>query len=661
MVLTIVIVFAMTSAWYTNIVQTSGLVFEAEAWGFDGTIKVNEEPIKAAPGDDGIVYLTVVNNSDAISAISVNVSKDEMNEEMQRRLFFYVDTHMNRNGETMERVYLNKYEGYTYNVFSKGQLTLTEQVNNAPVIKWEWVYDVLGYYVLAQPYQIETVDQIENEDGKITEEIVTTTQMSIKEYLRPIEYDFDEATTVIKNDGESVSVDISTVDGYTHPEVFLQQLSKRDGYEGEIEHEDKVSFGNYYAVDVDENGYGVYAYLCNYSEIKMATAYDTMLGELADKKAQGVALTYEDGALLTSTATLTLSAQKNEGNVINVNTLGALRTAIDLDTTSIIQLSSNITIAEGETLTIPADSQVMVDLNGHTLTNMDGTAVKAEPGSSLTLINGTITNNTQEATEDSAKTYGIYATGAEVVMSHVNVDNFQYGIYVGDQEKNNELDSRVYMVDCAIDAEFYAVFISGNGVLSEQKSQLIIEKSKLSSNGIVITGSGDASGNGRWGTDIQIISSTIIAGKNEADEVQGSGIYHPQKNSTLTVYSSTVEGYNGITIKGGTVSIMNSTVTGTGKYNEPNFEGNGFTDTGDAVYIETNYGYEIALEIGLGSVLEHKYNNTYSLQVYEKNATNVSVKIESGTFDEEQPEEYLVEGSEQSITEENKVVVIPSQ
>ena len=51
--LTIVIVFAMTAAWYTNIVQTSGLVFEAEAWGFDGQIVVNEEAIKAAPGDEG--------------------------------------------------------------------------------------------------------------------------------------------------------------------------------------------------------------------------------------------------------------------------------------------------------------------------------------------------------------------------------------------------------------------------------------------------------------------------------------------------------------------------------------------------------------------------------------------------------------------------------
>ena len=58
-ILTIVIAFAMTSAWYTNLVQTSGLVFEAEAWGFKGTINVDSDPIVAGPGDDGVIHLEV--------------------------------------------------------------------------------------------------------------------------------------------------------------------------------------------------------------------------------------------------------------------------------------------------------------------------------------------------------------------------------------------------------------------------------------------------------------------------------------------------------------------------------------------------------------------------------------------------------------------------
>lgn len=664
-ILTIVILFAMTSAWYTNIVQTSGLTFEAEAWGFNGTITIDDQEILAAPGDDGIINLTVQNDSDSVSAISVNVSKAGMTEEMQKRLFFYVDTRMNRNGETMERVYLNRYEGYTYNVFNNSQLTLTEQVSNAPVIKWEWVYDVLGYYVLAQPREVEVpVTTIqENEDGSTTPvtETVKTIQMDIKEYLRPIQYDFDEATTVIDTTGEKITVKLDTVDGEITPATYLYRTSKRDGYVGDVEPEDELEMTGFYKVNVDpETGYGIYAYLCNYTDIQIETNYDTYLAELANKAAKGE-LSTEDLAKLHHGATITLSAQRNENTSVNVTTLRSLQEAIALGVANVVQLSSDITVPAGEALVIPANSRVMVDLGGHTITNVDGVAIKAEPGSSLTMSNGTLIQNPQEQTETTDKTYGIYATGAEVVMNQVKINDFRYGIYMGDNENNNELDSRIHMADCKIHADAYAVFISGNGLLSEQKSQLIIENSTLSSNSIVITGNGDASGNGRWGTDIQIISSTIAGTSKDDSGVLGSGIYQPQKNSTLTVYESHVEGHNGITVKGGSVSIVDSTVKGLGAYNEPKIEGSGFTDTGDAIYVETSYGYEILLNIsGSKSILTHTAAESRSLRVYEKDATNVQITIEGGKFDEEQPEEYLAENAVQNM-EGTKAVVTLAQ
>ena len=663
-VLTIVILFAMTSAWYTNIVQTSGLTFEAEAWGFNGSIKVDGEAIKAAPGDDGIVNLEVENDSDTISAISVNVSKNQMSRDMQKRLYFYVDTRMNRNGETMDRVYLNRFEGYTYNVFNKGQLTLTEQINNAPVIKWEWVYDVLGYYVIGQPYEVPVVENITNDDGSTTPTVVETiTKMEVREYLRPIEYDFDKATTVIKKveneDGtQHVTVELDTVDGKISPEKYLVWLSNVDGYEGVINPENMR--GDYYVVDIldEETEYGIYAYLCNYTQIQQETRIDTEMGELAYRKSKGDAtLTDEENAKLRHTAILTLSAQKNESTTINVNTLSALQNAITNGYADVVQLSSNITIPADSSLKIPKNQSVLLDLNGHTINNVSGTAIKAEPGSSLTMINGSLI----QSAGTTEKTYGIYAIGAEVVMSKVIINDFRYGIYMGDNENSNELDSRVHMVDCDIDAETYAVFISGNGQLSEQKSQLIIEGSKLSSAGIVITGNGDTSGKGRWGTDIQIIDSEIF-GKMNDQYVYGGGIYHPQKDSTLTIYKSHVEGYNGLTIKGGHVSIIDSTVVGLGDYNEPSFEGSGYTDTGDAVYIETNYGYDIQLEISEDSILMCKNPNleSQSLRVYEANATNVRVLIKDGKFDEEQPKEYLAENSSQTDKDGKFVVTAPN-
>ena len=247
LVLTVVILFAMTSAWYSNVVQTSGLTFEAESWGFDGKIAVGDEAILAAPGDEGIIDLTVENESDSVSALSVNVNKDQMAEEMQQRLFFYVDTQMNRGGaasttveaaaetsetsnvmETMDRVYINKFEGYTYYVFDQSALTLTEEYSNAPVIKWEWVYDVLGYYVMGQP------DVVTAADGDEVQ------KMKVDEYLRPIQYDFDEATTeIVKDDNGAIKeIKLVTVDGNTSPEAFLEELSKTDGYQGTIKKED---------------------------------------------------------------------------------------------------------------------------------------------------------------------------------------------------------------------------------------------------------------------------------------------------------------------------------------------------------------------------------------------------------------------------------------
>ena len=659
--LTVVILFAMTSAWYTNIVQSSGLMFEAEAWGFNGTITINDAPILAAPGDDGVVSMRVENDSDTISAISVNVSKNGMSEEMQKRLFFYVDTRMNREGETMSRVYLNRYEGYTYNVFGNGELRLTEQISNAPVIKWEWVYDVLGYYVLAQPYEVTTKTEtvVVGEDGSITPvtEIETTIKMDIKEYLRPIEYDFDKATTVVNTEGDSVTVELDTINGVISPETFLWRLSQEDGYKGSIEPDDKQDFGNYYVVDVDENGYGVYAYLCNYAEIQMATVYDTNLGKLAYKNSQNMELTAQEQAMLRQKATITLSAQKNESTAVHVTTLSSLQTAIASDYADVVQLTSNISIPEGERLTIPANSKVMLDLGGYSITNVEGTAIKAEPGSSLTMTNGTLIQAKQTQTENTSVTCGIYTIGAEVVMSNMKINDFQYGIYFGDHEKENELDSRVHILNSSIAAEDYAVAISGNGLLSDQKTQLIIENSTLTSNSIVVSGSGNVDGNGRWGTDIQIINSTIAGTKRDDLSVFGAGIYHPQKDSTLMVYNSYVEGYNGIGIMGGSVSIVDSTIKGLGDYTEPAFAGSGYTDTGDAVYIETNYDYEIQLRIsGSKSILTHRDEQSASLRVFEEDATNVLVQIEGGTFDEEQPVDYLVEGSVQNQVN-NKTVV----
>lgn len=626
-VLTIVIVFTMTSAWYTNVVQTGGMVIEAESWGFDGDIQVNDSVIVAAPGDEGDIYLKVVNANETTTAVGVGVSKARIADyEMQKRLYFYVDTQMTRNGETMERVYLNTQDSYTYTLFGGETLNLTEQMHNDVPLKWQWVYDVLGYYVI----------------GTWSTERNSLTEL---EYLRPIEYDYDEATTTFQTDGEDLAMELETVDGETTVEEFLVAVSETDGYPGTIDPSQKLGSG-YYPVAVDENGYGVYAYLCTYSDIELATQYDTALAQAsADAKKNGISpQTYE--------VQLLISAQKNDEDVINVSSLSALNTALELDTGNVIQLTGDITITDTEKLVIPEGKQITVDLNGHTITSqVSDRAVRAEANSALTLLNGTIEG-------PGTSGYAVYSIGAKVTMNQVDISGFKYGVYAGDSDDGNTQDSTIRLVDCEISGSSCAVFVSGNGTASEQPTQVIVENSTLYSDSIALSGNGNTTGDGRWGTDIQIINSKLIGNPDKVS----AAIYHPQKDSNLTIYNSVLSGYTGMAIKGGNVKVIASQVSGTGAaiQGDPVPSGSGFADTGDGIYIEANYAYDVRLEISadsgqdINSIISS--SNSRSLRVYPLDVTCVEVVIYSGQFNQEQPVEYLADGATQSGSDRTYII-----
>jgi hypothetical protein len=225
-VITVALIFGMSTAWYTNVLQSGGLQFEAEAWGFTGKVMVSSESIKAGPGDSDMIGLTVTNMGEQAVDIALNVSKNQMPGEMQKRLFFYVDAQQNRAGEAMERVYINTRDSFTYSVLGYGELIVTPQRANDASLKWHWVYDMLGYYFLG------TVSQ----DG-------TGVNADVSDYLRPVEYDLDKA---VFKDGVLESVDGKTV------EDVIAELSATDGYEGQLVPVEDLP--GYYQVDVDENG-----------------------------------------------------------------------------------------------------------------------------------------------------------------------------------------------------------------------------------------------------------------------------------------------------------------------------------------------------------------------------------------------------------------------
>lgn len=649
-VLTVVILFGMSAAWYTNIVHTSGLTFEVEAWGFNGEITSENVPIIAGPGDNGLVSLEVASESDSPSAVSVSFSKMKMPGEMQRRIYFYVDTQMTRNGESMDRVYLNSRETYTYTLFSQGKLTLTETVHNDAQLKWQWVYDVLGYYVQGNLLA----------DGQ---------DISVTEYLRPIEYDYDSATmeyvsTELEDGTTQLTMELKTVDGTMTLEEYLVELSKTDGYEGTIDPTKKLPSG-YYPVDVDANGNGVYAYLCSYAEIQQETQYDTKLGQdaLAGNQEQ-----YE--------AKLLVSAQKSKNNVIHVTSLNGLLTAIGADNVDVIELSSDITIGAGETLTVAADQEVMLDLGGNRIICTDSAVpVLVEEGGSLTMINGDLVYEN----ENEKSSYAFELVGAELVLSDVDLTGFERGMRINDNNGETAQDSAVRLVGCEWSTDSYTFLIYGNGSDSAQKTQVIIEDSVLQSNSITISGNGtvgngSAENGGNYGTDIQILNSTVISNSGAV----ASAIYQPQKDSVLTIYNSTVSGYTGIAVKGGTVNVVGSVIKGEGAGMDEvtEFGKSGFNDTGDAIYIETNYGYDIELNISDaeitqadGSVITKTSvltsTSQYGLRVYEASALHVKIRIYSGEFnrvaDAETFLSYVDTGSEASNESGSYIVTVKPQ
>ena len=234
-VLTIVLIFSLTVAWYTNVVQTGGLSFEAEKWEFDGQIELlNSETVSAMPGDGGIIPIRVTNAGDHIVAASATVNKNGMEEEMRKRFYFYVDTQTDKNSETVERIYISGMSSYTYTIYPHSELLLSDTVQNGPLIKWMWVYDVLGYYVWGQ-----------NVNGEV----------SPMDYIRPIEYDYDPITTTFDAAGN-----LLTVDGVTSVSEFIAELTASDGYAGTLDLTDPsvAAVNGYYPVAVNGDG----TYIC---------------------------------------------------------------------------------------------------------------------------------------------------------------------------------------------------------------------------------------------------------------------------------------------------------------------------------------------------------------------------------------------------------------
>ena len=620
--LTGVLLFTLTAAWYNNVVGGGGLTFSAKQWNFNGTINVGEKAIEMAPGDSGIISMQIRNDGQEIAAASVTVSKENFNEMMRRRVYFYVETPYYRNGEMMDRVYVSSNSGYAYTVFPDSEINITETSQNAPALKWEWVYDVLGYYVLGTIKENTTVIV----EGMENIPTAPTYLVEINEYIRPIEYEYDPILTVFNTDGT-----LRFVDGIQTANEFMVELSKTDGYVGTIDPQKKTANG-YYPVYVNSEGYGVWAYLCTREEIAQNSNEDTQLGQTNPPPA--------------FSATVTVTGSNTKDTAFEVSDGRTLKSLIENSGYTNLKLANSIVLDSA--ITVSSGSRAYIDLNGYTIsgpeTPIAGKALlTAEAYSKLTLVNGSLDGN--------GTTFGVEVIGAEIDLNDVTITGVEEGIKVSDHFNVKNVDSRVRIVDCDIIGSEDAIWIYDLSGDHNAKTTVVIENCRLEGTnyaGIICSGNHN-------NTDIQI-NNCEISGYYAA-------IYHPQQNSVMTISNSTLKGNTGLVVKGGTVNVMDSKIEGLGtiSFAPPADNGSGFSDTGDGIYVEGNYAWPTVVNVSGGKTeISSAGENSLAVRLYisENSTAEKKINITGGKFSTD-VSMFLTDGATQSEVEGSYVVSLP--
>ena len=298
------ILFALTSAWYTNTIQANEISLKTGKWNFDGTITLGGEQNgkldlgELYPGDSRLLPVTIENVDSRGVNIRVEADKSLLSTEMQKRIYLYVEKEAQDGTKT--RHYLNSLSGYMYAVGAGQTLYITSEKktgfsdkqvqNGTELLHLQWTYDVTGYFLLGTVSADGAAVTGKTEDGK-------------PEYLMPVTYDLDRAQ--FDGSGKLASVtEYQTQEngsaGYTvtSREDYLKSLFQQYAEEYNInaaayDKAETATRGQYYAVDVDENGYGVWLYLADLSDIEKETAWDQTAAQNESAQSAAVKLVFK--------------------------------------------------------------------------------------------------------------------------------------------------------------------------------------------------------------------------------------------------------------------------------------------------------------------------------------------------------------------------------
>ena len=418
LVMTLLLVFTGAVAWYTNVAQVQELTVQTDAWGFSGTVTLNGDTaaragavLAAAPGSDTPLSLVMTNDGDAPAKAFVTVDKSGLDAELQKRLYFYVDAAqtvqpqavVSAEGETAQtpaeepvaEAWLHGGNPYAYTLLPKDRVD-TEKTEGVAQLRCRWVYDLTGYYFTGSVVVKRNTETEELTAGEVTE----------KAYLRPVEYDYD--TAQFDESGALTTVGEQTL------AAFLTGLAETDGYplapdaEKPIRGQDGSLF--YLVQESSEENANVYLRLYGQKEIEAASDLDTKMANAA-ASASGT----ENAELpkLTGTVKISVTGQQVRRADRTVSGAEELMAALAaLQPAERIVLTEDIQLTTEQALTV-ADSDVTMELGGHTLTMQKPVVVK---GGTLYLSNGTVAC-------PAGSTAAIQLTGGSVLLDSVTAQN----------------------------------------------------------------------------------------------------------------------------------------------------------------------------------------------------------------------------------------------
>ena len=236
------------------------------------------------------------------------------------------------------------------------------------------------------------------------------------------------------------------------------------------------------------------------------------------------------------------------------------------------------------------DKNIALELNGKKITTVEGDAWKGESPTKQGIFY-----------VKSGATFTINGTG-EISTKNSNV----YGaivLTIGGDASNNDSSKTAELVvnGGTLKGYYYGVVTHGER-----------HNTKITVNGGYLTG---------------------------VDSADATSIYHPNKG-TLTITGGTLEGYDGLAIKGGNVNITGGTFIANGNWNEAEAaQSSGSNSVGAALYVEGNYGYDAKIDVSGG---EFVANGTDGKAVYVgfSEDPKANINITGGVYNSN-PSEYV--------------------